>query len=991
MDPFIGKVVSHYRVEERLGSGGMGVVYRGRDLLLGRDVAIKVLPPPFAKDSSRVARLLREARLLAALNHPSIAAIYDLQRPRRSSPLLILEYVRGETLADLLREGPMPLREALEACGAIAGALEAAHRRGVIHRDIKPGNVMRTARGEVKVLDFGLARQTMTEEETSSGALSRPGAVLGTPGYMSPEQILAQPQDRRADAFGFGCVLYECLTGLKAFPGASVMDRLNAAVSRDPDWRALPIGTPESLRRILGRCLERDAALRLSDLREAREEIDALMGRRSESPTALLERHHLPTPLTSFVGREAQVREASDLLRRARLVTLTGIGGSGKTRLALRLAESVSASFPDGVWFVDLVPVADPSRVASAVVSVLAGSAETEGQPVTTLLGHLAAKRLLLVLDNCEHVLEACASLARELLERCRGLTILTTSREPLHVDGEQTYVVPPMEVPARDLPASQLERVDSVKLFVERARAANPRFSLSASEASAVAQICRSLDGIPLALELAAARVKLLSPVEIREMLQDRFRLLVGGAPSSRHATLAATFEWSHNQLDQEERRLFRALSVFAGSWTLEAAAFVAGPREHRLDVLQGMTRLVDKSLVLPEGTRSGETRCRYLETVREFALARLRAEGEESEARERHLAYFLELSERAATPSGPSQGERLARLESEEANLLSAFETATTAARNSEAALRLAAATWKFWLGRGHPGIREMLDTALGLPGSAGPSMARVKATIGAGALAFHFNDWNSGRTHFEDAIRVARELGYRAGEGHAIVGLASIRLGEGDHDGARALYEQSLALFEGAGEERGVGVALSNLGRTAELDGRLHEAWDFYQRGMEIFRKFGDLSFMALRLSSLGDLSLRLGRRDAAREHLLESLTLVQDLHEWRAAAFALARSAMLATEEGRLREAAILYGSAEALRERIGPVLTPEERVEDERRKAQARAKAGDDPGAFESSWREGRGLSFDDAVSFAITALTVTRSQEAPAMEPPRDA
>ncbi len=983
MDPLIGRTLSHYRVEERLGSGGMGVVYRARDLILGRDVAIKVLAKPFVKDPARLSRLLREAKLLATLNHPSIAAIYGLERPKRGSPFLILEYIRGESLADLLREGPLPIPEALRVCGEIAGALEAAHKRGVIHRDIKPGNVMLTSGGAVKVLDFGLARRAPDDgvESGTTSDVSVPGIIMGTPGYISPEQILSQPHDRRVDVFGFGCVLYECLTARRAFSGESVSDRLYAAVSRDPDWGALPVDTPEPLRRLLARCLERDPGRRLAEAREARAEIEALTGPlrgRPLSGGAATGPHNLPDLLTSFVGREHQVQECMELMRQCRLLTLTGSGGCGKTRLALKLAETLHGTFPDGAWLVDLAPLADPTRVALTIASTLSIREEAETPLLTTLAERLSGKRMLLVLDNCEHVLASCASVARDLLERCRDIVILATSREPMHVGGERAYPVPAMVVPGPHMTLRELESVESVRLFVDRARALVPQFTLSSRSVPAVAEICRRVDGIPLAVELAAARVKLLSPEEILEMLGDRFRLLVGGSASSRHQTLAATFEWSYSQLDDGERRLFRSLAVFSGGWNLEGATAVAGPGSDRLDVMERMTRLVDKSLVIAERSPSGETRCRYLETIREYALDRLREEHEQEEARARHLVHYLDLAQRAAPELvGASQAEWLARLEADHENLLSALASCAGSEAADEAGLRLGAAVWRFWLGHGHFAIgRRILEEILQRPGSRDPSRTRAEALLGAGALAFHQNDWLVGRAHFEESLEISQTIGYPEGVGHALVGLANLCLGQGDYEGAKPLYRRAKAVYEDVGHNRGVGLALSNLGRVAELQGDLEAAWDLYQQGIDIFRDSGDVASIALRLSSLGDLSLRLGRRDAARHQLLESLALIQELQERRAGAYALARSAALAVQEQRLHEAAILYGASDALRRRIGPVMTPRELAEHQSREGQARAEYGLE--RFEADWSVGQALSFTDAISFALTSLTETK-------------
>jgi predicted ATPase len=988
MDSLVGRNLSHFRVEERIGSGGMGVVYRARDTQLGRDVAIKVLPEEFSKDATRIARFRREAKVLASLNHPSIAAIYGLERSRWSREFLVLELVDGASLAERLRGGPLTIEETLRVCGEIARALEAAHERGVVHRDVKPGNVMLTARGAAKVLDFGLARHTPGGDgPSSSTTLTESGAIMGTPGYMSPEQIQAGRQDCRVDVFGFGCILYECLTGQRAFPGASVQDRLSAAVSREPDWSALPVGTPQRLRRLLAACLERDPRRRLAEIAGARREIEDLARpgpgiseSRAESGGA--PPHNIPEPLTSFVGRDAEIRGCLEALRHCRLLTLTGSAGCGKTRLALKLTETLRGVFPDGAWLVDLSALSDPSRVPISLASALAIH-EGAAEPLLANIVHrLAGKRLLLLLDNCEHLLATCSHVARELLEGCPEIVILATSREPLHLPGEQTYQVPTMAVPDPDLNSRQIESVESVRLFMERARALVPQFRPSGKAAAAVAEICRRLDGIPLAIELAAARVKLLAPEEILDLLGDRFRLLIGGSDAGlpRHHTLAAAIDWSHGQLDESERRMFRSLAVFSGGWRLDAATAICGGGADRIETLGIMTRLVDKSLVLPEQSLTSTSRCRYLETVRQYALDRLRVAGEEEAARGSHLAYFVDLAERAALElTGPGQTEWLSRLAAENENLLAALDYCSVSPARDEVALRLSVSLWRFWLAHGHFVLgRRLLDQALRRPGALAPSRTRAEALIGAGALAFHQNDWEIGRAHFEESLRISRAIGNPDGIGHALIGLANLSLGQGDYQAAGPLYREAMEVFEGTGHRRGVGLAVSNLGRATELMGDLDSAFPLYEQGIQVFRELGDVASMALRLSSLGDLALKLGRRDSARDYLVESLNLIRDLKERRAGAYALSRSAALAVEEKRLREAAVLYGASDALRRRIGPIMTPQETSEHEARVARARREYGERQ--FAAAWQEGERLSFADAIAFALESLQ-TRSTD----------
>src|SRR5439155_20614235 len=348
-----------------------------------------------------------------------------------------------------------------------------------------------------------------------------------------------------------------------------------------------------------------------------------------------------------------------------------------------------------------------------------------------------------------------------------------------------------------------------------------------------------------------------------------------------------------------------------------------------------------------------------RYLETVRQYALDRLKDEREEKRVRERHLAYFLDLAERAAPElTGSAQAVWLSRLEVDHENLLAALDCSFGSGGLDETALRLATGLWRFWLAHGHLTLgRRLLEEALRRPGALAASQTRAEALVGAGALAFHQNDWDIGRTFFQESLEISRATGHREGIGHALVGLANLSLGQGDYRAASRIYREAMVIFEETGQRRGVGLALSNLGRVAELQGDFDSAFPLYAQGIEVFREMGDVASMALRLSSLGDLALKLGRSDTARDYLVESLKLIRDLEERRAGAYALARSAALATQERRFRDAAVLYGASDALRTRIGPSMTPRESSEHESRVARTRVEFGHD--RFAAAWAEGQ--------------------------------
>ncbi|HKC48360.1 MAG TPA: protein kinase, partial [Gemmatimonadales bacterium] len=691
-------LASSYRLERPLGEGGMATVHLAHDLKHRRPVAVKVVRSELATAVGGE-RFLREIEIAAGLNHPHILAVHD---SGNAAGVLyyVTPFVEGESLrARLRRERQLPLEEALRITREVADALAYAHQRGVIHRDIKPENILMQA-GHAVVADFGIARvidaAREAERPPARTALTAPGEAIGTPDYMSPEQVLGEAElDGRSDQYSVACMLYEMLAGQPPFTGTTMQGVLMRHLTVEPPRITdLAPAVPRPVAAALARALAKAPADRFDDMRVF---ADALIA--PEAPTGAPP----PAQLTSFIGRERETASVRELLQQTRALTLTGAGGSGKTRLALQVARSVGAEYPDGVAWVELAPLSNPDLVADHVADALGVRRDGMRSAGDALLEALRDWNALLVLDNCEHLVPACASLAAGLLRSAPRLRILATSREPLGIEGERAWLVPPLALPALSAEVTRAAAATSeaVRLFVERAQAVRPSFDLIDGNAAAIVQICRRLDGLPLAIELAAARARILDPRQIAARLDDVFGLLTTTDKSTppRHRTLHSTIAWSHDLLTDPERVLFRRLAVFTGGFTVDAAEAVAGTA----DVLDLLSSLVDKSLVTLE-TEALESRYRMLETVRQFAQQRLDEAGEAAELGRRHAQFFLARAE-AAEPFLSNQTEGWQeRLAADIGNLRAAADWLEQDPNAVEDAMRLAAALFWFWFGLGH-----------------------------------------------------------------------------------------------------------------------------------------------------------------------------------------------------------------------------------------------------------------------------------------------
>jgi predicted ATPase/serine/threonine protein kinase len=953
--------IGRYPIQCELGRGGMGVVYRAHDLVLDRAVAIKVLPRGLTPESRRLQRFLREAKFLAALSHPNIATIYSLEEDAEGARFLVMELVEGRSLKEHLRHGPFPVCDALTIGSQIAAAIEAAHGRGVLHRDLKPENVVITPEELVKVLDFGLGKKvgetgddgdefrsarppdvSTLDADDRLGWKTKTGEIMGTPGYMSPEQAQGREQDRSTDLFSFGCVLYECLAGGKAFGGDSAGQRIEAMLHSEPAWDLLPRETPAPALHLLQRCLEKDPSRRLDHMGEARILIETALASSPNGWQSVYSRPvgdagvtpgNLPRQLSSFIGRERETAEVSTLLHAVPLLTLTGVGGCGKTRLALRVAGDLVDTHPGGVWLVELASLADPELVRATAAAAL-GVEEEPGRALDRLLiQRLRGRPTLIILDNCEHILSAAGLLAKTLLRSCPELKILATSREALGIEGETTWRVPSLSCPPDmpplppspfldatappPAPVSAAERAlvfEAIQLFVERARSVQPSFCLTDARADAVTRICRRLDGIPLAIELAAAKVKVLSCEEINDRLENCFSLLTGGSRSvlPRHQTLRAAVGWSYSLLSAEEKTLLCNLSVFAGSWTLAAAVALCGEGADELSLLELMGRLVEKSLVQVEEGPLDESRYRMLETVRRFAREELSRREDAADLYTRHLEYFLALAEDGYRHrEDPAQRETwLDRLSRAQDDLRAALHWCGGAPDGAEKGLRLCIALRWYWTSRDEKTFAHAAFTEA-LRRSGGSLAVRAEALRGAGGIA-SAHDLTVSRSLFEQAIVLFRELNDKRGLARALHGLGRTVAVQGFSQWAYNLLQESTALCREIEDSKGLANALSWAASVQWLAGHTDEARRDLEEALDILRRRNDRMAVADILDELGRMALYL-EDDVERAQGLfeESLRLRREAGDRRAVILSLNRLGNAALARGDFARAKAMF--------------------------------------------------------------------------------
>jgi predicted ATPase len=998
----------------------MGEVYRGLDTKLDRLVALKVLPRQVTGDPDRFRRFQQEARAASSLNHPHILVVHDIGEID-GCPFIVTELVEGLTLRQAMDQQAIGVREALDLGTQIASALAAAHARGIVHRDIKPDNIMVRPDGYLKVLDFGLAKLSMpagTADET--GFLTDIGVVLGTPEYMSPEQAAGQPVDFRSDQFSFGVLMYELLSARRPFRRDSSVLTAAAVITDTPEplARVCP-GLPPPLWWAIERCLAKRSGERYETTDQLYRDLATIQGRLSDAQPAArpsLPAANLPAASTNLIGRDADAAAVCALLARSdvRWVTLTGPGGVGKTRLATHVARTMSDVFAGATYFVPLAGVAD----ADQLVSTLSRTFDTRldgGEPFLTVLArHLRAlgAPMLLILDNFEHLAAAAVHVA-ELVERCPMVKVLASSRARLNISAEHEFEVVPLSLPdARHVRrAEAVADVPAVRLFVERARSVRAGFVLTDENAAAITGICLTLDGLPLAIELAAARVRMLPPEALLARLAGKSLSLDGGARDlpARQQTLRATIDWGYELLSPAEQRLFRRLGVFMGGWTLEAAEAICDAREDLgVDVFDGISSLVDKSLVRSVEAELSEPRFTMLSTIREYALERLEASGESAATRKAHAAYCLVLAEDAGSDAA-AQAAWIAQCQAEHANLRVAIDYLIDVP-NADWAMRLSTALLPFWQARAwlHEG-REALTRALSLASDTEVSPIRARALFALGTIAYPMGEpelcealsaralalyrtlgdrhgqavalnamgvayhrlqrYEDARRVFGESVSIWRELGREQATVRTLANLASVAFDAGDADGAIALYRETRDQCDGSGDAAGAAWAINGEARVEHFRNRHITAVALYEDALHRFERIQDDWGAGDSLLSLGLMAGESGDPATARQRLRRALEIFRRVGDVRGTVRVIEAVAHLSAHEGQAERALTLAGAAAAARRALGtPLPGP----------AQARFDATLDdvrrqlePQLAGAAWMQGWSLGPDEAVTLAF--------------------
>ncbi|MFI2478668.1 protein kinase [Nocardia xishanensis] len=991
---------SGFEDAEEIGRGGFGVVYRCRQVALDRMVAVKVLTAEL--DADNLERFFREQKAMGRLTgHPNIVTVLQVGVTASERPYLVMPYHPLDSLdAWIRRQGLVPVQTVLRVGVKIAGALESAHRLGIVHRDVKPGNILLTDYGEPALTDFGIAR-------IAGGFQTATGVVTASPAFTAPEVLMGAAPTPAADVYGLGATLFCALTGHAAYERRSgeqvvaqflritsqsvpdlredgipgdVAALVGSAMHRDPQERPSAAGLGEAIRRV-----QRDHGYEVGEMAVRGQPAAAPLEHtpppmRESGPSQTVGGRGIPgefpLELTSFVDRRSEMAEIKNLLSVSRLVTLSGVGGVGKTRLALRVASNARSRFIDRVWVIELADVRDPVLLIDVVAAGL-GLRNDSGRPMQdVLVEFLRSREALLVLDNGEQVVSALADLVERLLLPCPGLRILVTSREPLDIAGEAVLRVLPLSVPG---PGSEptlrgLPRYDAVTLFAERAAAVVPGFEVTEDNKAVVAGICARLDGLPLAIELAAARMRTMSPEQILQRLTDCYALLTRGSRSAprRQRTLRRCIDWSYQLCTLVEQRLWARVSVFAGGFELDAVEQVCGGGFAAESLLDALSSLVDKSILIREES-DGVVRFRMLETLRGYGREQLRETGEDQDLRRRHRDWYQRLAMDAeAGWISDRQLDWLARLDREQPNLREALEfcMADDTVESAEVGLRTTSALFIFWNFRGLYGEgRRWLTRALARP-TARLIPDRVRALHASIIMAAVQRDLESAA----DLLEQARDL---AEQDHTPVNQALIAYA----DGALALFRDEPARAVSF-LERAVAVFSSNrrghlhisvlmlLGWAYALQGNTRQAIECNEQMLSITAACGESLFRSTALWGMGIAVWQQGQGSRAQELLQEALRVNRRAHSPVVAGLDLEGLAWTVAE-GDGERAAVLMGAAENLLRSAAPGFSAFPELSHGHDECERMVRRALGERRFDAAFRRGQGLGMDAAVAYAL--------------------
>ncbi len=924
--------IGRYPVARRLGTGGLGDVFLATDTKLDRKVAIKVLKESVLSGVGRQ-QIEREARLLASMNHPNIATLYSLEEGDGTS-FLTMEWIDGQTLAQELRQSALDPGEVLATARQLALAVAAAHDHDVLHLDLKPANVMRLADGRIKVLDFGLGRRATVPQEAGQGL------GLGTPGYMSPEQYAGHALDSASDIWSLGAIFYELITSVPAVPPS-------ASPTGDlVDWSRLGEPYSDSFQQHVQRLLadaphERPAAsLVLAAIEDERARLGA-----DPDPAAKVQPRPKDQPpplprLEPLYGRQGLVVEVEGRLEGGTIATLTGAAGVGKTAVALGVAHSVAANQgPENVHFVDLAAAGDERSVWAAVASAFDVRAASGQHLIDAVRQACGDRAPTVVLDNCERALKPCANLVSRLADEVPGLRVLVTSRQPLHVRGEQVIRIEPLGVPSPESTADQVAQSDAAQLFLARAGVTTP---LSKAEAGSLSRICRSVDGLPLAIELVAARATTQSLEQLATQVgEDRF----SGGQTGRHQhhqSLDAAIRWSYDLLSADERAYFRRTAVFASGWVAEVGHAVAGTEFEAWRQAELLSSLVDRSLVEIAvdgglGWRGGPVpepvpRYRLLGPVRVFAADELRRSGDELPARQRLChALFQWVGDVVPHLRSPQQARWLDLLEIERDNVRTALECAVGDSALAPEALVAARRLGLFWALRGDwSEAMSWYEALLGVvpdEPTLAPHLqrARADATVWFGNLAFNRGEFDRARTAYQEAQALAERLDNQEILGRSLTNLGAVALSQGEFDEARRVLWLALRAHRARRDRAEVATVLLNLGVLAERQGQLANASRFYRASLTLRRRLLDPQSVALSLNNLGVVQEKLGDLDDAKASHEEALEIRNQTGDRRAVGETLFNLAAVEARLGQRTRALECYAESYTLRTACGDTL------------------------------------------------------------------